>query len=438
MSPHSRSFSVPRSWSLHGALSFAAALVWAVPAQSAPEDRSSDEKAANTPRPNILFVMSDDHASHAIGAYGGRLAGLDPTPQLDRFAAEGVRFVNAFCGNSICVPSRATLITGQHAHHHGVRTLSGGIEPARQHLPRLMSGAGYETAMIGKWHLKEEPATFDYYAVLPGQGQYHNPTFRVRGQKPWPQNTFQLNRYDGVHSSEAVTELSLRWLKNRRNRGSDKPFFLMHHFKAPHDNFQNAEKYDFLYEGVEIPAPASLRERDGFGPLGRPQYGTSVGARNERRNMGMHMFVDPGLPPEQYLEESYRRYLTKYLRTVRGVDDEFARLIEYLKQTGELENTLIIYTSDQGFMLGEHDLIDKRWAYEESLRIPLLVRLSESLRSQLAAPPERGSTIDAFVGNVDFAPTLLDFAGIPAPDEMDGTSFAPLLRPLLRFAAEKR
>ncbi|WP_246254819.1 sulfatase family protein [Alienimonas chondri] len=390
----------------------------------------ADESA--TPRqPNILYVMSDDHAAHAIGAYGGRLAGLNPTPNLDRLAAEGVRFTNAFCGNSICVPARATVMTGQHAHRHGVRTLNGGLPPKRQTLARMMKEAGYETAMVGKWHLKEEPAAFDFYTVLPGQGQYHNPTFRVRGPKPWPQNEFQFNRYDGIHSSEAITELSLKWLKNRKAKG--KPFFLMHHFKAPHDNFQNAEQYDFLYENAEIPEPASLRNREGFGPIGRPQYGTSVGPRNERRNMGHHMFVDPSLSAEDYTGESYRRYLTKYLRTVRGLDDNFAKLIDHLRETGELENTIIFYTSDQGFMLGEHDLIDKRWMYEESLRIPLIVRLPESFRAQFPAAPAPGSTEDAFVGNVDYAPTLLDLAGVAAPtgpgeDGMDGTSFAPLLR----------
>ncbi|QDT16206.1 sulfatase family protein [Alienimonas californiensis] len=379
--------------------------------------------AAGTP--NVLWVMSDDHAAHAIGAYGGRLAGLDPTPHLDRFAAEGVRFTNAFCENSICVPSRATLLTGQRSHRHGLRTLVGELPAERQTLARLMGEAGYETAMIGKWHLQAEPAAFDHYVVLPGQGQYHNPTFRVRGPKPWPQNVFQFNRYDGIHVSDAVTELSLKWLENRK---SDKPFFLMHHFKAPHDDFQNAERYDFLYEDAEIPEPPSLRNREGFGPLGRQPYGTSVGSRNVRRNMGMHMFVDQDLPPEPYTRESYRRYLTKYLRCVRGVDDNFAKLIAHLRQTGELENTLIVYTSDQGFMLGEHDLIDKRWIYEESLRIPLLVRLPESLRTAFPDAPTPGATQDAFVGNVDFAPTLLEFAGVPTPDSMDGTSFAPLLR----------
>ena len=371
-------------------------------------------------RPNILFVMSDDHAAHAVGAYGGRLAGLDPTPHLDRLAAEGVRFTNAFCGNSICVPARATVLTGQHSHEHGLRTLVGELPPERQHLARLMGQAGYETAIVGKWHLKAEPAAFDYYAVLPGQGQYFNPTFRVRGPEPWPRNAFQFRQGDAKHSSDAIADLSLKWLKNRK---SDGPFFLMHHFKAPHDNFENAERYDFLYENATIPEPDSLRDRGRFGPLNHEQYGTSVGPRNARRNMGMHTFVDPALPADEYTSEAYQRYLKKYLRCVRGVDDNFGRLMDSLRESGELENTVVIYTSDQGFMLGEHDLIDKRWIYEPSLRIPLIVRMPGSL-----GPIERGRVAEEFVGNVDFAPTILDLAGAEAPDLMSGASFAPLLR----------
>ncbi len=202
----------------------------------------------------------------------------------------------------------------------------------------------------------------------------------------------------------------------------------MHHFKAPHDNFQNVERYDFLYKGAVIPEPASLRTRDRFGPLNHARYGASVGPRNVRRNMGMHLFVDPTLPADDYTGESYRRYLTKYLRTVRGVDDDFARLLAQLRETGELENTIILYTSDQGFMLGEHDLIDKRWIYEESMRIPLMVRLPESVRATWPAAPAPGATVDAFVGNVDYAPTLLALAGVETPEYMDGTSFVPLLR----------
>jgi len=183
-------------------------------------------------RPNILFIMSDDHAAHAIGAYGSRLAKLDPTPNIDRLAKEGIVMENAFCTNSICVPSRATTLTGQYSQANGALDLGGHLDPEKQYLPKLMKEAGYNTAVIGKWHLKREPAGFDYYCVLPGQGSYFNPVLREKG-KPWPNNERRFAGYDSKHSSDVLTDLSLKWLKNR---DKSRPFFLMHHFKAHHDN----------------------------------------------------------------------------------------------------------------------------------------------------------------------------------------------------------
>ena len=365
-------------------------------------------------KPNVLFIMSDDHAAHAIGAYGGRLAVLDPTPNIDRLAAEGILFENAFATNSICTPSRATLLTGQYSHVNGVRTLSGSLPPERQTLAHGMRRAGYQTAMIGKWHLKQEPA-FDYYAVLPGQGSYFNPVLRISGGE-WPKNEKRFSGYDSGHSSDVITNLSLDWLKQR---DPEKPFFLMHHFKAPHDNFENAERYDFLYEGDDIPEPDSLWREPNHGSEATEGTGTSIGKRNQRRNMGHHMFVDPALSDAEYKRTAYQRYLKKYLRTVRGVDDSVGRLLAYLEETGELDNTIVFYTSDQGFMLGEHDYIDKRWMYEESMRIPLLVRYP--------AVAEGGTKRRALIANVDFAPTMLELAGESVPAEMQGRSFAKLL-----------
>lgn len=368
-------------------------------------------------RPNILFMMSDDHAAHAIGAYGGRLAPLNPTPNIDKIASEGMLFKNAFCANSICTPSRATLITGQYSHVNGVTTLNGRVEPERQYLAHLMKEAGYQTAMIGKWHLKEEPA-FDYYSVLPGQGSYFNPILREAGKTPWPNNTKRYSGYDSKHSSDVVTDISLRWLKNR---DKTKPFFLMHHFKAPHDNFENAERYDWLYQDETIPEPESLWREPNHGSSATDGMGTSIGKRNNRRNMGHHMFVDPSLDKTAYKRTAYQRYLKKYLRTVRGVDDNIGRLIAHLKETGQYENTIIVYTSDQGFMLGEHDYIDKRWMYEESHRVPLIVRYPGVVAA--------GSHSSLLVNNSDFAPTLLQLGGHKSvPDYMQGHSLLPILK----------
>lgn len=369
-------------------------------------------------KPNILWIMSDDHATEGIGAYGGRFAGLDPTPTLDKLAREGALFTNAFCTNSICTPSRATLMTGQYSHTNGVTTLFEALPPEQQYLPKWIKSLGYETAMVGKWHLKEEPAPYDYYAVLEGQGWYFNPRFRVRGPKPWPQNEFTFPGYDCVHSSDAITRLSLDWLKKRKG---DKPFFLMHHFKAPHDNFENAERYDWLYEDEFMPEPESLWDRANHGPDGGELYGTSIGKRNERRNMGHHMFVDESLSDKEYKRVAYQRYMKKYLRTVRGLDDGIAKLVSYLEKTGELDNTIILYTSDQGFMLGEHDYIDKRWMYEESLRQPFIVRYPKMVKP--------GTVIDTVVNNTDYAPTLVELAGGKAPaDVVEGRSFVNLLK----------
>jgi arylsulfatase A-like enzyme len=372
---------------------------------------------AAVPRPpNILWIMADDHAAHAIGAYGGRLAGLNPTPNIDRLAREGVRLTNAFCTNSICTPARATLLTGQYSHVNGVRTLNDPLPVERQTLPALIKSAGYTTAMIGKWHLHEEPAAFDFYSVLPGQGWYANPTFLQKDKGAWPNNEYRFQGYDNKNSEDAVADLSLAWLKRR---DKSKPFFLMNHFKAPHDNFENAERHDFLYEDAVIPEPETLRRVPNHGSDATKGTGTSVGKRNERRNMGHHMFVDPKLAPEEYQRVAYQRYLKKYLRCVKGVDENVGRLLAYLEDTGELDNTVVLYTSDQGFMLGEHDYIDKRWMYEESLRVPFLVRFPRTIKA--------GTTSDAIVNNVDFAETLLDFAGAAIPSSMQGRSARPVL-----------
>ena len=382
-------------------------------------------------KPNILYIMSDDHAAHAIGAYGGRLAKLNPTPTIDRLAKEGILFENVFCTNSICTPSRACVLTGQYPHVNGVYDLGGRILPPNQHLAREMGKAGYHTAMVGKWHLKVEPAAFDYYCVLPGQGKYYNPEFRIQGDKPWPKN---MIKFEGKHSSDAITDVTLKWLKGGWDK--DKPFFLMHHYKAPHDYFENAKRYQSYLADVEIPQPDTLHNpfAGGFGSIATRGHkdeltryiGTSIGSRNLRRSYASNLpkkFPEEfpkDYDPSKYTDEQirtmcYNAYLRKYLRCVKGVDDNLARLFKHLEDTGQMDNTVIMYTGDQGFMLGEHDYQDKRWMYEESHRMPFLVRYPKSIKA--------GTRSDAIIENVDFAPTMLAFAEVKTPDYMQGRSF---------------
>jgi len=384
-------------------------------------------------KPNVLYIMSDDHAAHAISAYGGRLAKIAPTPNLDRLAKEGALFENAFCTNSICSPSRACVLTGQYNHVNGAVDLSGRVMPGKQMLAIEMGKAGYETAMIGKWHLKVEPKDFDYYCVLPGQGKYHGPSFRVRGDKPWGKN---LIEFPDKHSTDAITDLTLDWLKERKQ---EKPFFLMHHYKAPHDYFENAERYESFLADVDVPEPETLwKKHPKFGSLATrgikdeliPHVGTSIGNRNPRRSYLRDL---PGRFPKEFPENydpanytdeqntrlAYNAYLKKFLRCVKGIDDNLGRLFKHLEETGQMDNTVIIYTGDQGFMLGEHDYQDKRWMYEESMRMPFLVRYPKTVKA--------GQRFDTIIENVDYAPTMLDFAGASIPKTVQGRSFKSLL-----------
>jgi N-acetylglucosamine-6-sulfatase len=365
-------------------------------------------------RPNILFIMSDDHCAQAIGAYGGRLAPLNPTPVIDTLANEGMRLDRVFCHNSICTPSRANILTGQYSRTNGILDLGGVLPPEKHHLPREMKKAGYHTAMVAKWHLKAEPAEFDYYCVLPGQGKYFDPDFRIRGEKDWPDNTI---RKMGQHSSDAVTELSIEWLKTGWDR--DKPFFLMHHFKAPHDMFENARRYDDYLEDVEIPEPANLRDVPA-GSVATKGYGSGLTKGHENWKLGRGLGIDQDLPEPRYSSAVYQKYLKRYLRCVKGVDDNVKRLLDHLKQIGELDNTVILYTGDQGFLLGEHDLMDKRWIFEESMRMPLLIRWPGKVKA--------GSTNGWLINNTDFAPTMLEIAGVSTPDYMQGRSFVGALK----------
>lgn len=370
-------------------------------------------------RPNILFIMSDDHAAHAIGAYGGRLAPLNPTPNIDKLAGEGMLLENAFCNNSICTPSRATIMTGQYSYVNGVTGLNHPLKSGRHYLSKEMQAAGYQTAVIGKWHLKTLPENFDYYKVLPGQGSYYDPTFKVPGQE-------DLVKMEG-HSSDCITDSAIEWLKQRV---PNKPFFLKYHFKAPHGMFKPAKRYAQYLAGMEIPEPESLFKRGNHGSTATrghndellPLIGSSVSNRHLKSNYtrwGGDKTGEKGLSAEQQTRNAYREYMHLYLRCVKGVDDNIGRMIAYLEAEGLYDNTVIIYTSDQGFYLGEHDYIDKRWGYEEAMRMPFIVRYPKTIKP--------GTRSDAIVGNVDFAPTMLDFAGVPTPAYMQGKSFRSIL-----------
>ena len=372
------------------------------------------------PKPNILFIMSDDHTSQAFGIYGSRLASLNPTPNLDMIASEGMIFDNVFCTNSICTPSRASIITGQYSQTNGVLDLIGNIPAERQYLPSEMKKAGYLTAMIGKWHLKDEPAAFDYYNIFPGQGRYFDPVTKEKGQGQWPDNLIQ---HQG-HSSDVITDLSLEWL---RNRDRSKPFFLMHHFKAPHDLFQNAKRYDSYLANTEIPEPESLYDAGNHGSIATRGFNDSlihiIGASVSRRcntwGFGNALKINDSLPDPEYTHEVYQHFLKRYLRCVKGIDDNVKRIIDYLKEEGIYDNTVIIYTGDQGYFLGEHDYFDKRWMYEEAMRMPFFIRYPKIIKE--------ASRQDLLINNTDFAPTIIELAGGEVPDYMQGKSFKKLL-----------
>ena len=305
-------------------------------------------------KPNIVFIMADDHTTQAFGVYNSRLSRLDPTPNIDRLAHEGILFENVFCTNSICTPSRACIMTGQYSHVNGVLDLDGRLAPEQHYLVREIKDLGYETAMVGKWHLKEEPAIFDYYCVLPGQGRYHDPEFRIRGEKGWPDDMVQFTG----HSSDVITDITLDWLEHRRDK--DKPFFLMHHYKAPHGMFEFADRYSHYLEDVEIPEPASMYYNANNGSVATRgendalihDIGSSVSHRNIIRNMGMHMGIDSIIPDPEYTHLAYQEYLRRYLRCVKGVDDNVGRLFDYLEKEGLMDNTVIIYTVRPGFHAG--------------------------------------------------------------------------------------
>jgi arylsulfatase A-like enzyme len=352
---------------------------------------------APRPRPNILYIMADDHASHAISAYGSR---INKTPHLDRLAQGGMRMNNVFCTNSICTPSRAAILTGQYSHRNGVYTLNDQIDPARDNAAKQMQAAGYQTAMIGKWHLGTMPTGFDHWNILPGQGVYYDPVFIDRDGK---------KQHKG-YCTDLIADFSLEWL---RARDRSKPFFLMCHHKAPHRPWDPAPKYAQLFDGQTIPEPDNLYDHYEGKPASVAQVKMRVGEDSMERDVKRK--IPPDLKGDALRKWAYQYYIKDYLRCIQSVDDNVGRLLDYLDQDGVAEDTIVIYTSDQGFFLGDHGWYDKRLMYEESLRMPFLVRYPRAIRP--------GTTNDDIVLNIDFAPTFLDYAGRRAPGQMQGRSF---------------
>ena len=348
-------------------------------------------------QPNILYIMADDHASHAISAYGSR---INKTPNIDRLARGGVRMDNVFGTNSICTPSRAAILTGQYSHKNGVYTLADQLDPKRNHAAKELQSAGYQTAMIGKWHLVTEPAGFDYWNILPGQGVYYDPVFIDRSGK---------KKHEG-YCTDLIADFSLDWLKKRDR---SKPFFLMCHHKAPHRPWDPAPKYAKLFDGQTIPEPDNLYDHYEGKPKSVAGVKMRVGEDSVERDVKRPIPAD--LKGDALRKWAYQYYIKDYLRCIRSVDDNVGRMLDYLDQDGSANETIVIYTSDQGFFLGDHGWYDKRLMYEESLRMPFLVRYPGAIRP--------GSVNGDIALNIDFAPTFLDYAGSKAPAEMQGRSF---------------
>ena len=408
---------------------------------------------ASAKRPNIVFMFSDDHACNAISAYpGGLFDKIAPTPNIDRIATEGMLFENSFCANSICGPSRANILTGKHSHLNGfLDNNSSYFDGKQQTFPQLLRDTGYQVAMIGKWHLHSHPVGFDFWRILPGQGAYYNPDFiEMDGSR---------QRYVG-HCNDLVTDFGIKWMAE--DRDTEKPFVAMIQFKAPHRNWSAAERHLNLFKGVQMPEPKTLfddyanrskvlaehamgidkhmywgHDMKFHGQNQFPDHFSSgiVNRQYERMNEEQKKAWDEAYQPENdkfiadmkagalskrdIVRWKYQRYVKDYLKSIASVDEGVGRVLKFLDDSGLAENTIVIYSSDQGFYLGEHGWYDKRWMFEESFKMPFIIRWPGVIKP--------GSRTKALIQNIDYGPTFLNICGADVPGDMQGRSIVPLL-----------
>lgn len=394
-------------------------------------------------RPNILFIFTDDHAAHSMSCYGSK---INTTPNLDRIANEGMRFDRCYCTNSICGPSRAVIQTGKHSHVNGFMTNRDTFDGRQQTFPKLLRKSGYQTAVVGKWHLKSAPQGFDYWQVLIGQGPYYNPPMMEglgepsdASSNPAATKAGQRNNHVG-YTTDIITDITLDYLKNKRDK--NKPFMLMYQHKAPHRNWQPGPKYLSKYDDVTIPEPDNLF--DDYSGRGTAAKTQDMSIEKTMTSYDLKLTPPRGLNAEQLavwnaaygpknkafeaanlqgkdlVRWKYQRYMKDYLRCVASVDDNVGRVLDYLDESGLSENTIVIYSSDQGFYLGDHGWFDKRFMYEESYKMPLVARWPGKIKP--------GSVNKDLVSNVDFAETFLDVAGVEIPADMHGHSLTSLLK----------
>lgn len=427
-------------------LSFAALSCVAATAQA------QQKAAAATQRPNIVYIMCDDHAFQCISAYGSPISKLAPTPNIDRIAQRGMRFDRAFVENSLSTPSRACLMTGLYSNQNGQRQLGEGIDTTRTFFTEQLQQAGYQTAVVGKWHMGCDPKGFDYYHIYNDQGQYYNPQYR---------GTDTDGKYivEEGYSTDLTTDHALSFIEHR---DTNKPFCLLLHHKAPHRNWLANTKYFGMYDNVTFPMPETfyddyetrgsavrtqkmsvtkdmrweqdfkvpemldtanadswdsylslMNEVNRMNPEQRIAWGKYYFPRNRR-------LLEARLTGKELDEWKYQNYIRDYMSVIKSVDESVGRVLDYLDSHGLTDNTIIVYTSDQGFYMGEHGWFDKRFMYEESLRTPLLIAYPGHIQP--------GTVCNKLVQNIDYAPTFLDLAGISKPKELPGRSLTPLFK----------